>query len=297
LLLGGGKATNADMVTIQSVGRLIQTSRARPGLRGGGLALLGLSMLLGALLADPGLLGIGPRWGGVIAQLLLLTIFGLLARWAWRQRQLSRQLVQVFEAVQLQRWPQVEPMLEGILSGPIRHAQARCELLLSLATLAEAEHEYDAAQRALEAVLEEQRGDALQLHTARVELAAVMFRTGQTSDAVAMIDRLTRAEIPEPLKAQVELVALFRELVMGQTADNLGAAGERRRLFREHLSTRAAYGYGLLAAAFDRANQPDEAGRYWHDATLLVRPEKLLGQFEELKDVAARYPRAEEVPL
>jgi len=285
------------MVTIQTVDRLIQSSRARRGLRGSGLILLGLSMMLGALLADPGLLGIGPRWGGLVAQLLLLAIFGMLARWAWLQRRLSRQLVQVFEAVQLQHWEQVGPLLETILSHPVRHGQARCELLLSLATLAEAEHEYDAAQRALEAVLEEQRGDALQLHTARVALAAVMFRTGQTTDAVALIDRLHRVEIPEPLKAQVELVALFRELVMGQAQDNLAAAGERRRLFREHLSTRAGYGYGLLAAAFDRANQPVEAGRYWHDATLLVRPEELLGRFRELEAVAGRYPRAQEVPL
>jgi hypothetical protein len=285
------------MVTVETVGRLIQSSRARPGLRGGGIILLGLSMLMGALLAEPGVLGLSPAWGGLIAQLLLLAIFGMLTRWAWLQRRFSRQLIQVFEAVQLQRWEQVGPMLEQMLSGPVRHAQARCELLLALASLAEAEHQYDAAQRALEGVLEEQRGDALQLHTARVALAAVMFRTGQTTDAITLVDKLTRAEIPEPLKAQVELVALFRELVMGQTQDNLDAAGERRRLFREHLSTRAAYGYGLLAAAFDRADQPVEAGRYWHDATLLVKPEELLGRFAELEPVAARYPRAAEVPL
>jgi hypothetical protein len=285
------------MVTVETVRRLIQTSRARPGLRGAGFVLLGMSMLLGALLAEPGVLGLSPAWGGLVAQLLLLAIFGMLTRWTWQQRRFSRRLIEVFEAVQLQRWAEAGPMLEELLSRPVRQAQARCELLLSWAAMAEAEHAYDAAQRALEAVLEEQRGDALQLHAARVALAAVMFRTGQTSDAVDLIDRLTRAEIPEPLKAQVELVALFREVVMGQTLDGLEAAGERRRLFREHLSTRAGYGYGLLAAAFDRANQPAEAGRYWHDATLLLKAEELLRRFAELETVAARYPRAAEVPL
>lgn len=285
------------MVTSETVGRLIESSRARPGLRGGGLVLLGLSMLLGALLANPGLFGMSPQWGGFLAQLVFLAILGLLVRWTWLQRRLSRWLIEVFEAVQLQRWEQAEPMLERILSAPVRHPQARCELLLSLAMLAESRREYDAAQQIFEAVLEENRGDALQLHTARVALAAVMLRTGQTTDAVTLIDRLTRAEIPEVLKAQVEMVALFRELVMGQTQDNLSAAEKRRRLFRDHLSTRAAYGYGLLAAAFDRANQPAEAERYWHDATLLVRPEELLGRFRELEAVAARYPRAAEVPL
>lgn len=285
------------MVSVETVGRLIQSSRARGGLRGSGYMLLGMSMLLGALLADPRVLGMGRQWGGLLAQLLLLGIFGALTGWAWRQRRFSRRLIDVFEAVQLQRWDQVEPMLEETLSRPVRQVQARCELLLSLAAWAEAKHEYDAAQRVLEAVLEEQRGDALQLHTARVALAGVLFRTGQTTDAVTLIDRLTRAEVPEPLKAHVELVALFREVVMGQTQENLAAAGERRRLFREHLSTRAGYGYGLLAAAFDRANQPVEAERYWHDATLLVKPEELLSRFGELETVAARYPRAAEVPL
>jgi tetratricopeptide (TPR) repeat protein len=282
---------------MEKVGRLVQSSRPRSGLRGGSLVLLGLSMLLGALLANPGLLGMNPRLGAGFAQLLFLSILGMLAWWAWAQRRLSRLLIEVFEAVQLQRWEQAEPMLERILSRPIRHAQARCELLLSLAALAEARQEYDAAQRIFEVVLEEGRGDALQIHTARVALAAVMLRTGQTTDAITLVDRLTRTEIPEPLKAQVEMVSLFRELVMGQSQDNLGAAGERRRLFREHLSTRAGYGYALLAAAFDRANQPEEASRHWHDATLLVRPEELLGRFHELEAVAARYPQAVEVPL
>lgn len=285
------------MVTLETVGRLIQSSRARPGLRASSLILLGLSMFLGALLANPGVFGLSPRWGGFVAQILFLAILGMMAGWIWRQRQLSRLLLEVFEAVQLQRWDQAGPLLEKVLARPMRQTQARCELLLSLAAVAEARQEYDAAQSVFETVLEENRGDALQLHTARVALAATMLRTGQVADAVALIDRLTRAEIPEPLKAQVQMVALFRELVMGQTQEGLEAAGERRRLFREHLSTRAAYGYALLAAALDRADRQEEAGQHWHDATLLVRPEELLRRFRELEPVAARYPRAPEVPL
>ena len=50
------------------------------------MVLLGLSMLLGALLANPGVLGMSPRWGGVLAQLLFLAVLGLLVRWAWSQR-------------------------------------------------------------------------------------------------------------------------------------------------------------------------------------------------------------------
>ena len=124
-----------------------------------------------------------------------------------------------------------------------------------------------------------------------------MLRTGQTTDAVTLIDKLTRVEMPEPLKAQVELVELFREVVMGQRPTPWARPSNGGGCSANISARGAAYGYGLLAAAFDRANQPDAAGRYWHDATLLVSPAELLRRFRELEPVAARYPRAAEVPL
>ena len=80
---------------------------------------------------------------------------------------------------------------------------------------------------------------------------------------------------------------------MGQAADALEKAEERTKLFRDYLSTRAGYGYALLAAAFDRAGRTDSAGKYWHDATILVSPGELLERFGELKTVADKYPSAE----
>ncbi|HOB75436.1 MAG TPA: tetratricopeptide repeat protein [Phycisphaerae bacterium] len=285
------------MLTIETAGELIQTSRPRPGLGANRAILLGLAMLLGAWVADSRLFAVGEPWSWLVPQLVLLAIIGMFLRSAYLQRRLSALLIEVFESVQLQEWGRAVSLLQRVLSRPIQQPQARCELLLALGAAAEAQKQYEIAQHIYETVLEEGRGDPLQLHTARVGLAEAMLRTGQIADAVSLLDRLARSDhsmgLPDPLKAQVELVSLLREVLLGQAQDSLDRADERRRLFREHLSTRAGYGYGLLAAAFDRAQQPEQAARCWHDATLLIRPAALVARYPELEAVAARYPHAE----
>ncbi len=285
------------MLTPNQADRLIHASRPPRGwLRTSGPLLLGLSMILGALLADPGLFGVEGPWTALLPQVLLFTLAGLMIRSALRQRRTGRQLTTGLEAVQLHRWEQARAALTALLQRPVRHRVARAEALLGLAAVAEADQCHETAQRIYEAVAMEPGTDPLQAHTARVALGAAMLRTGQTTDAINLIDRLAREDMPPMLKAPVELLALFREIVMGQSTEALTHAERRRALFREHLSTRAGYGYGLLAAAYDRAEQPDAAKRCWHDATLLIPAAELITRFDELKAVASRYPSAE-VPL
>jgi hypothetical protein len=255
--------------------------------------LLGLSMLLGALWADPRLL---PRMGPgawMLPQIVILGLAGVLAWTVRRQKRLGRLFDDAIEAVQLRRWEMAEGLLRAILSRPMNQRLVRAESLLALGRVAEAERGYDAAQRVYEALLREGVADPLQMHMARVALAGAMLRTGQVADAVALTDKLQRSGLEGLLKAQVELLALLRDVVMGQVESGVEHAVERRALFREHLGTRAAYGYALLAAAFDRAGQTESARSHWYDATLLVKPAELLGRYDEVKGVAARYPAAE----
>lgn len=281
-------------MTVEAIERLIGSSRPRRALlRGPNLALLGLGVLLGAYLADPEVFsntGL-PAW--LLPQIVVIVLAGLILRAVMKQRRLARLTLASFEAVQLREWDRAGEVLVRLLRNPLSNAQVRAELLLALASVAEARHQYEAAQRVYEALLAEGTADPIQLHTTRVALAGVMLRTGQTADAVDLIDRLARAELPGPMQAQVELLSLFREVAMGQAAGGIDEAEPRRELFRLYLSTRAGFGYGLLAAAFDRANQPEKARGYWHDATLLIRPKELLERFGELAPVAAKYPAAE----
>jgi tetratricopeptide (TPR) repeat protein len=216
-------------------------------------------------------------------------------RLARRVRRQGRLLLESFEAVQLRQWDQAREALVPLLHEEIRHPRARVASLLALAAVLEAEHNYEGAQRVYESVLEDHAGDPIQLHTARVALAAAMLRTGQITDAISLIDRLMRLELTGSLKAQLELLSLFREVTMGQAAEGLEKSAERRKLFRAHMGTRAGYGYALLASAYDLAGRREEAQTEWRNATLLVRPADLIDRFPELKSMTARYPAAEHV--
>jgi len=280
-------------MNLPDIDALIASSRPKRRLLGSSsLILLGLSMVLGALWTEPGFIGNHPL-GWLVPQGVLIAMIVLVARGAARQRRLARVLAAALEAVQLRQWPQACEGLTEFLRHRIPFLTARAEALLALAATEEAVHHHENSQRIYEALLQENNADLVQLHITRVCLAATLLRTGRTTDAVRLIERLERVELPDPLRAQVELLSLFREVNMGQAQAGIERADQRRELFRQYMGTRAAYGYGLLAAAFDRVNRPDQARAFWQDATLLLKPAMLLERFDELKGVAEKYPAAE----
>lgn len=281
------------MLSVQTTEQLIASSRPRISfVRGPMFILLGLSILLGAMSVDSKIM---PAYGAlswILPQLVFLAICGLCIRSAYRQREFARQMQDCFEAVQLQQWPRAWQSLSRLLRRPIPHPIARAESLLALASLADANDAFDASQLIYESMLEERQADPLQLHTARVGLGAALLRTGQTRDAVGLIDRLEREELPGVLRAHIEILALFREITMGHATERADRADERRMLFRRHLGTRAGYGYALLALVLDQNGDRRRAGSLWHDATMLVPPAELVRRFAQLQTVATRYPAA-----
>ncbi|HSW45010.1 MAG TPA: hypothetical protein VLM89_05520 [Phycisphaerae bacterium] len=279
---------------LHTVNDLIRTSEpAGRFWRGPTLILMGLSVLLGALWADPGFLPVGRTLAFLLPQCLLVAILAVMLWDLRRQRRTGRLLEEAMEAVHLQDWPRAEATLRELLGSPIRRPMLRTQSLLALAAVAESERKYESSQAICEYILRSGLGNPLQRHTAEVALGAAMLRNGQTTDAVALIDRLRPEALPEVLRAQVELLCLFREVTMGHAEESTNRADQRRELFRANLGTRAGYGYALQAAAFDRLQQVDAARQYWHDATLLVSPQDLLKRFPELSGIAGRYPAAE----
>lgn len=278
-------------MTTHEIDHLVDSSQPQRGwLRGSNLVLLILAMIIGASLASSQLLENNAWWYGTQIAMLLAVIVVL--RETWRQRRMGRWMLEAFESVQLQDWKRAEGALRQLLSHPVRPASSRVEALLALASVSEAHDNYEASQHIYEAILGEESADPIQQHTTHLALAAAMLRNGQTTDAVALIDKLERIHLPEPMEAQVSLLSLFREVVMGHAHETLEQAPRRRALFRRNLSTRAAFGYALLAAAFDRASESELATQYWHDATLLVHPDQLTDRFELLKPIASKYPAA-----
>ncbi|HOQ87102.1 MAG TPA: hypothetical protein PLQ89_15425 [Phycisphaerae bacterium] len=281
------------MLTLETAEQLILSSKPRGGLiRGPMFILLGFSVLLGALSADTQFLPPNGVLTWLLPQVVLLAVAGMMVYSVWRQKELAHYVQESIEAVQLKQWPRALNALHRLLRRPVPHPTARAESLLALAAVAEAGDSFDVSQRIYEHLLEERLADPIQLHTARVGLGAAMLRTGQTTDAVGLIDRLEREELPGSLRAHIELLGLFREVTMGHATDRLDRAEERRALFRRHLGSRAGYGYALLAAAFDSAGQTEQAARYWHAATMLLPASELTHRFSELESVGRKYPAA-----
>ena len=279
------------MLNLETAEQLIASSRPRGGLlRGPMFMLLGLAVLLGAFSADSKLVPVSGAMPWILPQVLVLAMAALLVRSVRKQREFARDIQESAEAVQLRQWPRAWGALSRLLRKPVPHPTVRAESLLALAAVAEANEAFEASQRIYESMLEERQADPVQLYTARVGLGGALLRTGQTTDAVGLIDRLEREELPGSLRAHIELLALFREITMGHAADRLDRADERQHLFRRHLGTRAGYGYALLALAFDRAGRPERAAKFWQDATLLQPASELICRFGELRTIASKYP-------
>jgi len=282
------------MISLKTAHELLERSRHRPVWSSPYTAvLLLLGMALGAMLANPKSLTENRLLELLLPQALLAVIAGALWTRAKRQRQIAAALTSAWEAIQLKDWDRAEQELVALLRRPTRPASARIHSLMMLAAVADNRKEYGVSQEILASVLGEPGLEAGTRYAARIALAGTALLSQQLTDAVRMIDNLSREEVPEPIRAQVELLDLFRHVVMGQVQDAVENVEERRALFRRRLGTRAGYGYALLAAALDRAGQAERAAELWRDATLLIRPTELLDRFGELASVARKYPATE----
>lgn len=249
---------------------------------------LALLMLAGVLmLSDPESTG---------TTLLVVLAVGGLMGWtslqARRQREALARLGAAGEAMQLQDFAAAESILVPLLGTPHRaelRGSVRTEALLMLGALAEEGHQFDAAQFVYEAVLAEEMVNPVHQCAAWIGSAGAMLRTSQLADAVDLIATLERRTLPDRLTAHVELLALYRDVVMGHADRVVESADRRRDLFRANLSTRAGYGYGLLALGFDRAGDDARARSFWHDATMLIPVDLLVHRFSEIKPLADRW--------
>jgi len=282
------------MISLETARELMERSRTRATwLSRQTFWLLLLGIVLGGLLASPGWLS-GSRFVQVLLpQFVLICIILWVYSRTQRQRRIAAMVSAAWGAIQLKDWTQAEAVITKLLRRPIQPVFVRAQSLMALAAVAENQKQYDVSQHILETVLQEPNADASVLYAARVALAGTLLRNSQLTDAVSMIDKLVRMELPPALRAQVELLNLFRLVLMGQTQEAVAGAEERRALFRRHLSTRAGYGYALLSAAFDRSGQTDRAAELWRDATLLIRPAEIVDRFGEVRSVAAKYPSTE----
>jgi len=241
----------------------------------------------------------GPQLGvpGIVTLLLpWCLVLSLLAMGYSRAKRLRRQRAIINEAwqhVQLEAWSDAQPLLDEAMQHSVPIPADRCQAFVVLAALAEKANRYDSAALIYERLLLERIGDALQLQQIQIALAAAKLRNEELTDGITLVDRLERLPMPLPLKAVHTLVRLYQQVFMGQFEDAVADASDRRALFRRYLSTRAGYGYALLAAAMHHLKRPQEAAECWRDATTLVPAAKLLDEYSFLSPVAEAHPTSE----
>ena len=213
-----------------------------------------------------------------------------------RQRQRRRLLREASEHAQLEAWDALGGSLGEAMQRPIQSPHDRCQAFMLLAAGVEHDRDYDVAAQIYERLLLDRIGDGYQLQQAQLALSDATLRNDQLTDAVRMLDRLEKIPMPAALRAVYGLIRLYQRVFMGHNADAAEDLSDQRSLFRRYLSTRAGYGYGLLAAALHHLGRHTEAGELWRDATTLVPAARLVREYDLLAPLAKAY-RAVEHPL
>lgn len=236
----------------------------------------------------------------VLGILLLGTLIGLLMLAGWlvgqRQRRCRQEVIKAWAHAQLEEWEAARAILDEVMQRPIQSPSDRGQAFMTLAAIAEHESCHDAAAQIYETLLLRRIGDPVYLQQAQIALASAKIRNQELTDAMDLLGRLEKVPMPTGLRAALDMVRLFQQVFMGHYEDAVEECEERRLLYRRHLSTHAAYGYGLLAAAMHHLGRTSEAAQLWGEATTLIDADRLVREYALLATVSQAYPATSKPP-
>jgi len=171
----------------------------------------------------------------------------------------------------LHRWPEL-------------HVQGVLLLGANLMTL----RQWDAAIEAQTYLLDHLPAQHPTAHLLRAQRAMGLLREDRLADADSELRALQRADVDGLTMSIVKLGLLMQRVKTHHDADALAeAASDDPHQTFAPIGTEAAYGYGMLALASHRTQQPDQAQRWWHDATMLLPAEHLIDAMPEFAPLAA----------
>lgn len=252
----------------------------------------------GLLLILVGLFSVGvpiPSWGRTLVALGMASIFSLALIYSTRRnRQAFHYVEQAHQFSRLMNVPAASEHLDLCLKNRGCPKSARAMGLVELGHMCLVANHARLAETAFEAALK--RRNVLSpdwLCRTEVGLAEAKIRSEQLTDANTTISRLICRRLPQPWSSRVSLLTCLQRLYMGHAQEIVGRSNELWHEFRNHLGVEAGYGYGLLAIAMDRCGQAGKACKYWSDATILIRPERLVQRYPELRALAVKYGASE----
>lgn len=232
-----------------------------------------------------------PGWGWTPIGLSMACIFSVAVFLnTRRKRQAFHYVEQAHQFSRLMDVPAASEHLDLCLTNRSCPRSARAMGLVELGHMCLAANQPRLAEIAFESALDHK--DALNqewLCRSEVGLAEAKLRSEQLTDANTTISRLICRHLPQPWQSRVSLLTCLQRLYMGHAHEVVAKSNELWQEFREHLGVEAGYGYGLLAVALDRGGQAGKALKFWSDATTLIRPERLVQRYPELRSLAAKY--------
>ena len=259
------------------------------------IVLVGLGVLVLSLIS-----GRESERGDILSVVLMwLVLTGLLVSLfvnAARRQAMSKWSRKAADLCLMERWEEAAEPLRKVLKRPVNIPQIRYQGLLELAGVAENTGQTDQAKQIYRAISDEQPQGLLS-RLARVGEAIVLLKLDQLADADAVIRQLEVGAEGPGLKSLVLLARLYQQIRTGHYAEALEDETGKCELARKGLSSKAGYVYGLLGLAkHNQADGQEAAGKYWQQATMLIRPETLVKKFPELSQLSQTYEAAEKLP-
>ena len=228
-----------------------------------------------------------PPW----RQVLPLGLLVAATAWTWlaarRARRIQQLLGQAVQAVQTRQWSAAAESLDRLLCRPMVSLESRTYAMMALAELASHAGLHDQAIEACDEVLVGP-ADRRSQQFAMVEKALSLLASERLTDANSLMDGFRTMEFIEPMGTMAAVAGLYRQIRTGRFGEAAASADSLAPRARQALHQQAAYAYGLLALALERAGDVARAQRFYDCATRLAGPAELAERFGELAGLERR---------
>lgn len=246
--------------------------------------------------------------GMIVLVGVLIFIMGLTVR---RAKAEQTKLEAVDELIRLRRWPEAAAGLQEVLGRPSRVPHARVQGLILLTSVLVRYGRFDDAVAVQDFLLEHVEMDGGTSHGLRLARTMALLRQDHLFDADRAISELrnqvSRAgrarepaadapaeaeESPQSLSAGLALVEIYRDVKTGHPGEAVEVFQSSLPAIREQLGVRVADAHALVATAYDRLDQPEQARSHFHKATLLAPAVELHRRYPETAGLSEKYPAA-----
>lgn len=211
------------------------------------------------------------------------------------QRHESREVQSIEDAIQFKQDIPAGMRLQMLLSAPMYAPELRARAILLIAVLLGRHYRYEESIAVCNSLLDENVLAVPSQITVKLTRVMAMLHADQLYDADRAINELRklidRGDSPGPSTAAAMLrwVEIFRDVKTGHSQEAVDAFLVSRDMMRDVLGHRMGEVYALIASAYDRLGDADQAAKYFADATAIWPLAELQSRYPQVNDISPRY--------